>query len=170
MSETTVKISKANINELDLVVGVALIILFLIGLTLQTATTEAFGRAVNDTTVWNLFWSTVAQLPGLFTGSVHISELPVLLTGWGIEVFYYVCITGHKKLKQSVSGHHPWAIFMLDVFAIGCVFWCGYTDWQYGAKIIPGLWGPIFFAAIISAMVAYCGAAGVHFIKAGFGR
>lgn len=166
----TAKISRSSIREGDLLFGVAMFILFLIGITLQTATTEAYGQAVQDTTVWNLFVSTLQQIPGLFTGQVYISELPKLLFGWGVELFYYGCITGHKRMKQSVEHHHPWAIAMLDVFAIACVGYCWFTDWQYAVKIIPNFWGQVFFAAIISAMVAYCGAAGWHFIKSGFGR
>lgn len=166
----TVKISRENIHEDRIILGVAMLVLFLIGLTLQTATTEAYGQSISDSSVWNLFISTVAQLPGLFTGSVLISQLPRILTGWGIEILYYACITGHSRMKQSMANHHPWAIAALDIVALACVFFCGFTDWQFAQQIIPGFWGPIFFAALISVLVAYCGAAGVHFIKSGFGR
>jgi hypothetical protein len=166
----TVKITKENIHEDRIILGLALLVLFLIGLTLQTATTELNGQPIADTTVWSLFINTISQLPGLFTGSIHMSELPRVLIGWGVEIVYYVCVTAHGRMKQAVANHHPWAIIGLDVVAGACVAFCGYTDWAYAAQIIPNFFGQVFFAVFISALVAYCGPAGISFIKSGFGR
>lgn len=164
------KFSRESIHEDRILLGLALLILFLIGLTLQTATTELNGQSIADTTVWSLFVSTISQLPGLFTGSILMSQLPKVLTGWGVEILYYACITGHSRMKQSVVHHHPWAIIGLDIVAGACVAYCGYTDWVYAAQIIPNFWGQLFFTIFISALVTYCGAAGIHFIKSGLGR
>lgn len=169
MAETT-RISRENINEGSIVVGVVMMAFFLTGLTLQTATTEAYGHVVQDTTVLNLLLGTLAQLPGILTGTIHLSQLPSIVFGWMVEIMYYACITGHKKMKKSVEHHHPWAILALDVIAMGCVAFCAYTDWLFAVQLVPGFWGPIFFSILISAMVSYCGASGWHYIKSGFGR
>lgn len=173
MADTTVStksFNKTNIKEGDILFGLFLLLLFIIGLTLQTATTEASGQHVQDTTVWNLFWSTLMQLPGMVTGSVHISDLPRLLIGWGIEAFYYMCLTGHKRLKQSTEGHHPWAIFALDGLAIACVGYCMYTDWTFVWQLTHNFWECVLLTGLISGFVAVCGGSGWGYLKSGFGR
>lgn len=160
---------KVNIKEGDLIFGAFLIVLFIIGFTLQTAATEANGQHVADTTVLSLLVGTLMQLPGIVTGTVHISELPRLLLGWGVEAFYYMAITGHKRLKASTEGHHPWAIFVLDLVAIACVGYCVYTDWTFASQIISNFWGTLMITGLISAFVTVCGGSGWSHIKSGLG-
>lgn len=165
-------VGKKGLREDLIVLGAVFIVLFIIGLTMQTATTEAYGQsqAIGDVTVWNLFISTISQLPGLFTGSVLISQLPRVLIGWGIEFLYYAYVTNHRRIKQGLEGHHPWAVKAMDFLAAVCVIYCGFTDWMYAQKLMPTIWEQLIFTAIISAMVAYCGVLGVNFIKSGFGH
>jgi hypothetical protein len=152
------------------VLGVAMLGLFIIGLTMQTATTESYGLQISDTTVWDLFVSTISQLPGLFTGNVLISQLPRILIGWGIEILYYAYVTNHRKIKQGLDNHHPWAVKALDAAAVAAVIYCAFTDWMYAQQLIPNIWGQFIFTVLISVMVAYCGVLGVNFIKSGFGH
>lgn len=170
MSEQSIKINRANIHEGSILFGAALLIASIIGLTFQTATTEAYGRVVQDITVWQLFVNTIQQLPGIFTGSVHISELPRLAIGWGVEAIYYLSLTGHKKMKQAIDGHHPWAVIAFDAVAIGCVCYCGWTDWTYVSQLVPDFWGAVLVTAMISSSVVFFGPIGWHYLKSGFGH
>jgi hypothetical protein len=170
MAENTVKTYvKEHIHEDQILFGFIMVVLFLVGLTLQTATTEAYGQPIADVTVWNLFVSTISQLPSLFTGSLLVSELPRVLLGWGVEALYYLCITGHRRMKKAVEHHHPWAIVGLDALAIACVGFCGLTDWVYANQLIRNGWWALALTIIISSLVMYCGPIGIYNIKSGFG-
>lgn len=167
---STVKFSRANINEGDIVIGALLLIASIIGLTFQTATTEAYGHTVQDLTLWQLFYNTIMQLPGIVTGSVHISELPRLMMGWGIEAIYYLSLTGHRKTKQATANHHPWAVIGFDALAVICVCYCGWTDWTYTSQLVPDFWSAVLVTSLISACVVFFGPIGWSKIKNGFGH
>lgn len=153
----TIAARRGNVPALKIVVGVALLLLFLLALMLQIQTSEAFilnGQAVG----LSANWAILQQPFQLAQGSLSLNMAKAVMWGWGIECIYLVCVLGEVTVPRW-RGLFVTGAFGLVVFD----FW---TDYNYGS-LPSGAGGQIAFALVTSFIVAFFGAIGLEMIFKG---
>ncbi len=147
--------NRGNVPILKLLLGVALVLLFLLALMLQVQTSEAFilnGPPVKLAANWGV----LRQPIELAQGQLSIDMAKAVMWGWGIELIYLVCVVGEVSVHGRLGGWFKTGAVTLVAFD----FW---TDLQYG-QMASGMGGQIGFAGVTAFIVAFFGVVGLDLI------
>jgi hypothetical protein len=152
-----------------MVVGIAFVALFVIGIMAQLQTNEAYitnGGVVN---VYSPNWSILWQPIALFTGGLTSAEAAATIFGWGIELIYLGLIVGYEMMKHAASWSGQMMTRVFVSICIGIVLFNGYTDYKFGT-LGGGEWGHLAFAIVTSFIVGFFGTVGMYFIEYAWDR
>src|SRR5215831_20743842 len=103
-----------------LVIGTALLALWVVATLLQIQTSEAFllnGPAV--TLVPN--WGILTQVPDLVQGKLTPDLAKATLWGWGIELVYLMAMVGYELAHEGVSRANHKLAGVFQTVSIGIV-------------------------------------------------
>lgn len=152
-----------------MVVGVAFLALFIVGVMTQIQTNEAFITHAGNVNVYKPDWSILFQIPSLVMGNLGPDEAAATIFGWGIELIYLGFIIGYEMLHNSVqrSGQLMASVFRTLSWVI--IVFNGWTDYNYGT-LGGGAWGHFGFALVTSFIVGFFGTIGMFLIEQGWKR
>jgi hypothetical protein len=149
-----------------LVVGLALLSLWLVATLLQIQTSEAFllnGPVVSLVPNWGI----LTQMPDLVQGKLTPDLAKAAIWGWGIELVYLMAMVGYELAHEGVSRAHRKLAGVFQTVSIAIVAFDAYMDFRYGS-LASGFWGQVGFAAMTSFIVLFFGLVGLRFIEHGF--
>jgi hypothetical protein len=145
------------------ILGVVLLAFWVLGSLLQIQTSEAFllhGASVS----FHPNWSVLMQPVALFQGTLDTNTAKAAMWGWGIELFFLVCILGYEIAHSAVSAANRRFTKLFQTVMIGIIAFDGWTDFQYG-QLASGLWGQVLFAIMMMVIVMFFGVAGIGLIE-----
>src|SRR5215469_5056253 len=149
-----------------LVVGLALLALWLVATLLQIQTSEAF--LLNGPTVSFVpNWGILTQVPDLVWGNLTPDLAKATLWGWGIELVYLMAMVGYELAHEGVSRANHKLAGVFQTLSIGIVAFDAYMDFRYGS-LVSGFWGQVGFAAMTSFIVLFFGLVGLRFLEHAF--
>jgi hypothetical protein len=149
-----------------LVVGAALLALWLVATLLQIQTSEAFllnGPVVSFVPNWGI----LIQVPDLVQGKLTPDLAKATLWGWGIELVYLMAMVGYELAHEGVSRANHKLAGVFQTVSIAIVAFDAYMDFRYGS-LASGFWGQVGFAAMTSFIVMFFGLVGLRFLEHGF--
>jgi len=149
-----------------LVIGLALLALWLVATLLQIQTSEAFllnGPVVSLVPNWGI----LTQVPDLVQGKLTPDLAKATLWGWGIELVYLMAMVGYELAHEGVSRANHQLAGVFQTLSIGIVAFDAYMDFHYG-YLASGFWGQVGFAAMTSFIVLFFGLVGLRFIEHAF--
>jgi hypothetical protein len=141
----------------SLVIGLALLSLWLVATLLQIQTSEAFllnGPVISLVPNWGI----LTQMPDLAKTAIR---------GWGIELVYLMAMVGYELAHEGVSRANHQLAGVFQTVSIGIVAFDAYMDFRYGS-LASGFWGQVGFAAMTSFIVLFFGLVGLRFIEHAF--
>jgi hypothetical protein len=152
-----------------LILGVAFLALWVIGIMTQVQTNEAFITASGQVNLYKPNWEIFMQIPNLVLGFSSAQEGSATLFGWGIELIYLGFVVGAELLHDAAarSGQTMAGIFKSLSYAI--VVFNGWTDYNYGS-FGSGIGGHLLFACIMSFIVGFFGTIGMYLIESAWSR
>ena len=146
-----------------LIIGLALLALWVVATLLQIQTSEAFllnGPAV--TLVPN--WGILTQVPDLVQGKLTPDLAKATMWGWGIELVYLSAMVGYEIAHDGVSRANRKLAGVFQTISLALVAFDAYMDFRYGS-LASGFWGQVGFAAMTSFMVLFFGLVGLRFLE-----
>jgi hypothetical protein len=149
-----------------LIIGLALLALWLVATLLQIQTSEAFllnGPVVSLVPNWGI----LMQIPDLVQGKLTPDLAKATLWGWGIELVYLMAMVGYELAHEGVSRANHQLASVFQTLSIGIVAFDAYMDFRYGS-LASGFWGQVGFAAMTSFIVLFFGLVGLRFIEHAF--
>jgi hypothetical protein len=149
-----------------LVIGLALLSLWLVATLLQIQTSEAFllnGPVISLVPNWGI----LTQVPDLVQGKLTPDLAKAALWGWGIELVYLMAMVGYELAHEGVYRANHQLAGMFQTVSIGIVAFDAYMDFRYGS-LASGFWGQVGFAAMTSFIVLFFGLVGLRFIEHAF--
>ena len=149
-----------------LVVGLALLSLWLVATLLQIQTSEAFllnGPMVSFVPNWEI----LTQIPDLVQGKLAPDLAKAAIWGWGIELVYLMAMVGYELAHEGVSRANRKLVGMFQTVSIALVAFDAYMDFRYGS-LASGFWGQVGFAAMTSFIVLFFGIVGLRFLEHAF--
>ncbi|GCE18978.1 hypothetical protein KDK_27780 [Dictyobacter kobayashii] len=112
------------------------------------------------------FW----QLVDLVEGHLTPAQIVVVIWGWGSQIIYFACIVGYKHFHKSIARHNELLAKACTGGAVLITFYNCVTDYNYVGLVINNFWWQVAISSVIALGSATLGIAGLHFIKAGFGK
>src|SRR5215471_9629667 len=113
-----------------LVVGLALLSLWLVATLLQIQTSEAFllnGPVVSFVPNWGI----LTQIPDLMQGKLTPDLAKAAIWGWGIELVYLMAMVGYELAQEGVSRANRKLVGMFQTVSIALVAFDAYMDFRY---------------------------------------
>lgn len=153
---TTPTTKSVSAPILDLLIGLAALLLFVIAFILQIQTSEAFILNGSPVTL-AANWGVLLQPIQLMQGNLSMNMSKAVMWGWGIEIIFLVVLVGEITYHGPHKGWLKTGAFILIAF--NC-----WADYNYGS-LPSGILGQIAFAAITSFIVAFFGIIGVNKIS-----
>jgi hypothetical protein len=150
----------------SLVIGTALLALWLVATLLQIQTSEAFllnGPVVSFVPNWGI----LTQVPDLVGGKLTPDLAKAAIWGWGIELVYLMAMVGYELAHEGVSRANHQLVGVFQTLSIGIVAFDAYMDFRYGS-LASGFWGQVGFAAMTSFIVLFFGLVGLRFLEHAF--
>lgn len=152
-----------------MVVGIAFLAMFIIGIMTQIQTNEAFITNAGVVDVYNPNWSILWQPVNLFTGKLSSAQGAATIFGWGIELVFLGLVIGFELMKTAASWSGQIMARIFVTVSIFIVLFNGYTDYKFGT-LGGGEVGHWCFAIVTSFIVGFFGTVGMFFIEYAWGR
>ncbi len=153
-----------------LAIGALFMIFFILCLTTQVQTNEAFIQGTKSVDVYKPNWAIFVQPIDLLLGHLSVNDAIATIFGWGVEVIYLAfTMVGYELIRNSVyqAGRAVGVVF--EIIAVGIVFFNYYADFNYGT-IGSGPWGHFWFALLTAFVVGYFGTVGLFLLRHGWGK
>jgi hypothetical protein len=118
-----------------LIIGLALLALWLVATLLQIQTSEAFlldGPVVSFVPNWGI----LTQVPDLVQGKLTPDLAKATLWGWGIELVYLMAMVGYELAHEGVSRANHKLAGVFQTVSIGIVAFDAYT-WTSATGPLP---------------------------------
>jgi hypothetical protein len=166
----TIQNSLKNVNEFLVGIGVFMVVFCIICTLLEVQTSEAMLMHGGLAQLTRPDLATFVQLLDLVQGKLAPFQIIVVIWGWGSQITYFACIVGYNHFHKSLARHNKWLAGICCAIAALVTIYNMVSDYNYVGLVINDFWWQMALTSVIALGAGAFGIAGIHFIKAGFGK